>query len=156
APALLPVQLGEDPTPTTTSPLTFRRPPTACTGPAQRQDRSSSLRCGRSVLTPVLTRRCLPGGRKPAKPLVDNVLTEPRPFSDGQNPPPASIARDPTNIPAESTSNAGRATTSPNSPHGIPRHPRPGRHSPRPKHHRLYLPPRSTQCAARGSPARHR
>ena len=66
----------------TISPLIFRHPPTACTGPAQRQDRSSSLRCGRSVLTPVLTRRCLPGGRKPAKPLVYNVLTEPRPFRD--------------------------------------------------------------------------
>jgi hypothetical protein len=67
---------------TTISPLTFRHPPTACTGPAQRQDRSSSLRCGRSVLTPVLTRRCLPGGRKPAKPLVDNLLTKTRPFRD--------------------------------------------------------------------------
>jgi hypothetical protein len=64
------------------APLIFRDPPTACAGLAQRQDRSSSLRCGRSVLTPVLTRRCLPGGRKPAKPLVDNVLTEPRPFRD--------------------------------------------------------------------------
>jgi hypothetical protein len=66
----------------TVAPLIFRDPPTACAGLAQRQDRSSSLRCGRSVLTPVLTRRCLPGGRKPAKPLVDNVLTEPRPFRD--------------------------------------------------------------------------
>ena len=66
----------------TVAPLIFRDPPTACAGLAQRQDRSSSLRCGRSVLTPVLTRRCLPGGRKPAKPLVDNVLTEPRLFRD--------------------------------------------------------------------------
>ena len=49
----------------TIAPLIFRHPPTACTGPAPRQDRSSSLRCGRSVLTPVLT-RCRPhGGRKP-------------------------------------------------------------------------------------------
>jgi hypothetical protein len=48
-------------------------------GPAQRPDRSSSLRCGRSVLTRSLTRRCPHGGRKPAKPLVDNLLTEPAP-----------------------------------------------------------------------------
>jgi hypothetical protein len=33
-------------------------------------------------LTPVLTRRCPHGGRKPAKPLVANVLTEPHPFRD--------------------------------------------------------------------------
>ena len=51
-------------------------------GPAQRQDRSSSLRCGRSVLTTALTQCCLPGGRKPAKPLVHNLLTQPRPFRD--------------------------------------------------------------------------
>jgi hypothetical protein len=31
-------------------------------------------------LTPALTRRCLPGGRKPAKPLVDNPVDRPRPF----------------------------------------------------------------------------
>ena len=40
----------------------------------QRQDRSSSLRCGRSVLIPALTQCCLPGGRKPAKPLVNNPV----------------------------------------------------------------------------------
>ena len=28
------------------------------------------------------TRRCPPGGRKPANPLVDNLLTEPRPSRD--------------------------------------------------------------------------
>src|ERR1700687_555717 len=66
----------------TTPPLPLRHPTTACTRPAQRQDRSSSLRCGRSVLTPVPTRRCPHGGRKPAKPLVANVLTEPHPFRD--------------------------------------------------------------------------
>ena len=76
-----PSRLGEGPQ-QHNPPLRLRHPPIACTRPAQRQDRSSSLRCGRSVLTPVLTRRCLPGGRKPAKPLVDNVLTEPRPFRD--------------------------------------------------------------------------
>jgi hypothetical protein len=70
------------PTTTQVAPPFFRHPPTACTGPAQRQDRSSSLRCGRSVLTPVLTRCCLHGGRKPAKPLVNNQLTKPRPFRD--------------------------------------------------------------------------
>src|SRR6476620_3059712 len=43
-------------------------------GPAQRQDRSSSLCCGRSVVTPALTQCCLPGGRKPAKPLVNNPV----------------------------------------------------------------------------------
>ena len=59
---------------TTISPLTFRHPPTACAGPAQRQDRSSSLRCGRFVLIPALTRCCPPGGRKPAKPLVNNPI----------------------------------------------------------------------------------
>ena len=68
--------------PTTTPIRRLRHPPTACIGPAQRQDRSSSLRCGRSVLTPALTRRRPHGGRKPAKPLVDNLLTEPRPFRD--------------------------------------------------------------------------
>src|SRR5271166_77453 len=46
------------------------------------QDRSSSLRCGRSVLTPALT-RCRPhGGRKSAKPQVAKALTEPHPFRD--------------------------------------------------------------------------
>jgi Transposase, Mutator family len=53
--------------------------PTACTGPAWGQDRSSSPRCGRSVLTPALTQCCLPGGRKPAKPLLNNLLTHPAP-----------------------------------------------------------------------------
>ena len=71
---------------TTQSAAAPRHPPTACTGPAQRQDRSSSLRCGRSVLTPVLTRRCPHGGRKPTKPLVANVLTEPHPFRDDKMP----------------------------------------------------------------------
>ena len=51
-------------------------------GKGRPQDRSSSLRCGRCVLTPALAWRCLHGGRKPAKPLVDNALTEPRPFRD--------------------------------------------------------------------------
>ena len=37
--------------PNTTQPI-FRRPPKACIGTVRRQDRSSSLRCGRSVLTP--------------------------------------------------------------------------------------------------------
>ena len=74
APTYLRITLGEGPTPTTISPLIFRHPPTACTGPAQRKDRSSSLRCGRSVLTPALTQCCLPGGRKPAKPLVNNPV----------------------------------------------------------------------------------
>src|SRR6478672_9088582 len=59
--------------------LIVRHPPTACTGPAQRQDRSSSLRCGRSVLTPALTQCCLHGARKPAKPLLNNLLTHPAP-----------------------------------------------------------------------------
>jgi hypothetical protein len=62
-----------------------RHPPTACIGPAQRQDRSSSLRCGHCVLTPALTRRCPHGGRKPAKPLVANVLTEPHLFRDDKH-----------------------------------------------------------------------
>src|ERR1700694_5190125 len=66
----------------TPPPLPLRHPTTACIRPAQHQDRSSSLRCGRSVLTPVLTRRCPHGGRQPAKPLVANVLTEPHPFRD--------------------------------------------------------------------------
>ena len=64
--------------------LPLRHPTTGCIGPAQRQDRSSSLRCGRSVLTPGHTRRCLHGSRKPAKPLVNNGLTEPRPFRDDE------------------------------------------------------------------------
>ena len=51
-------------------------------GDVHRQDRSSSLRCGRSVLTPALTRRCPHGGRKPTKPLVNDPLTEPRPLRD--------------------------------------------------------------------------
>ena len=38
-------------------------------------------------MTPALTRRCLHGGRKPAKPLVDNLLTAPRPFRDDKSPP---------------------------------------------------------------------
>src|SRR6478672_7346555 len=59
--------------------LIVRHPPTACPGPAQRQDRSSSLRCGRSVLTPALTQCCLHGARKPAKPLLNNLLTHPAP-----------------------------------------------------------------------------
>src|SRR5690349_10982790 len=57
----------------------LRHPPTACTRPAQRQDRSSSLRCGRCVLTPVLTQCCLHGGQMAAKPLVDHPLTDPTP-----------------------------------------------------------------------------
>ena len=40
----------------------------------QRQDRSSSLRCGRSVSHPGPSQCCLPGGRKPAKPLVNNPV----------------------------------------------------------------------------------
>jgi len=58
----------------TISPLIFRHPPTSMHRAGQRQDRSSSLRCGRSVLTPALTQCCLPGGRKPAKPLVNNPV----------------------------------------------------------------------------------
>src|SRR5829696_6283741 len=46
------------------------------------QDRSSSLRCRRCVLTPALTRCRLHGGRKSAKPQVANVLTQPHPFRD--------------------------------------------------------------------------
>jgi Flavin containing amine oxidoreductase len=38
---------------------------------------ASPTQTGRAVLTPVLTRRCLHGGRKPAKPMVANVLTDP-------------------------------------------------------------------------------
>ena len=82
APTYLRITLGEGPTPNTISPLIFRHPPTACTGPAQRQDRSSSLRCGRSVLTPALTQCCLPGGRKPAKPQAGNPVDTARPFRD--------------------------------------------------------------------------
>ena len=67
------------PTTYTVAPLIFRHPTTACTGPAQRQDPTSSLRCGRSVLTPALTQCCLHGGRKPAKPLLNNLLTHPAP-----------------------------------------------------------------------------
>lgn len=53
-----------------------------CIGPVRRQDRSSSLRCGRCVLTPALN-RCRPhGGRKSAKSQVGNALTEPHPFRD--------------------------------------------------------------------------
>jgi hypothetical protein len=70
--------------PTTTSfaRLIFRHPSKACIGPVRRQDRSSSLRCGRSVLTPALNRCRLHGGRKPAQSQVANVLTEPHPFRD--------------------------------------------------------------------------
>ena len=55
--------------------------PTACTGPAQRQDRSSSLRCGRSVLT----HRPLPGAVYPEAESQQNhwsttLLTQPRPL----------------------------------------------------------------------------
>src|SRR5215207_5473112 len=46
------------------------------------QDRSSSLRCRRCVLTPALTRRRLHGGRESAKPQVANDLTQPHPFRD--------------------------------------------------------------------------
>jgi hypothetical protein len=48
----------------------------------ERQDRSSSLRCGRSVLTPALTQCCLPGGRKPQNHWSTTLLTQPRPFRD--------------------------------------------------------------------------
>ena len=70
------------PTTTQLAPLIFRHPPKVCIGPTRHQDRSSSLRCGRCVLTPALTRCRLHGGRKSAKSLVANVLTEPRPFRD--------------------------------------------------------------------------
>ena len=79
APTYLPITLGEGPHTNTISPLIVRHPPTACIGPARRQDRSSSLRCGRCVLTPALTQCCLHGARKPAKPLLDNLLTHPAP-----------------------------------------------------------------------------
>jgi len=59
-------------------------------GPAQRQDRSSSLRCGRSVLTTALTQCCLPGGRKPAKPLVHNPVDTTPSLQGWQCPPPNS------------------------------------------------------------------
>src|SRR4029077_6086412 len=71
--------------------LIVRHPPTACTGPAQRQDRSASLRCARSRLIPALTQCCLHGGRKPAKPLLNNLLTHPAP-SGMTVPHPASQA----------------------------------------------------------------
>ena len=45
--------IGEGPQPHNRTP-SFRHPSTACTRPAQRQGRSSSLRCGRCVLTAVL------------------------------------------------------------------------------------------------------
>ena len=61
-----------------------------CAGaePASRH-RSSSLRCGRSVLTPALTRRCPHGGRN----LTKHQLTKPRPFRDDK--PPLHISLDP-------------------------------------------------------------
>ena len=78
-----PSQLEKAPQPTP-APRAADLPASAevCIGTGQGQDRSSSLRCGRFVLTPALTRCRLHGGRKPAKSLVTNVLTEPHPFRD--------------------------------------------------------------------------
>jgi hypothetical protein len=50
------------------------------TGPASRPFVLATLRALR--LDPALTRRCPHGGRKPPKPLVANVLTQPHPFRD--------------------------------------------------------------------------
>src|SRR6476659_10625044 len=80
APTYLRITLGEG-TPTPTQSHQADRPASADSmhRAGQRQDRSSSLRCGRSVLTPALTQCCLHGGRKPAKPLLNNLLTHPAP-----------------------------------------------------------------------------
>ena len=66
----------------TISPLIFRHPPTACTGPAQRQDRSSSLRCGRSVLTRPLPSAVYPEAESQQNHWSTTLLTKPRPFRD--------------------------------------------------------------------------
>src|SRR6185312_2229622 len=80
APTYLRITLGEG-TPTPTQSHQADRPASADSmhraGPASRP--SSSLRCGRSVLTPALTQCCLHGARKPAKPLLNNLLTHPAP-----------------------------------------------------------------------------
>jgi hypothetical protein len=63
--------------------MIFQHPPKVLhRGKDLHQDRSSSLRCRRCVLTPALTRCRLHGGRKSAKPQVANVLTQPHPFRD--------------------------------------------------------------------------
>ena len=53
-----------------------RHPSTACTRPASVKTVRPRYAAG-APYDPVLTRRCIHGGRKPAKPLVANVLTDP-------------------------------------------------------------------------------
>src|SRR5271166_3700618 len=77
------ITVGESSQPHQLAPLIFPASAEVCigTGTVIKTVRPRYA-CGRSVLTPALT-RCRPhGGRKSAKPQVAKALTEPHPFRD--------------------------------------------------------------------------